>query len=216
LILELTFFKSIRYNDCLVAVKVNFGFDIEVHNEGQGLAATLYTFRVHGREDNEFNRFYADPKVQEAPDFPYVMQRLERMLEWRGLYHPQAEYASNPKGYFRDEGDGASALWAPLSAEDREDLAPPYPSLRLYCFRIDYGVLPDWMNVGPCEIIVAGNGGVKDVPHPSDDPQLHQALGEIKYVRRRLKTRLDFEQVSVSSDGLTLEGDLSFEPEFRA
>lgn len=56
-------------------------FEIIPYPQGEGEGGTLYTYHVSGRTDNEHDRFLTDPVIKEAPDFPIVRDRLQRMIE---------------------------------------------------------------------------------------------------------------------------------------
>lgn len=102
-----------------------------------GKAATLYTYTFTDEKDqiSEYEKFfYKFENVDNLQwDFDVIDQRIERILE------NGAEDA-----HFRQEGKAVKALPFETSL------------LRLYCYRIDVGIL------------ILGNGGIKK---PNTDPQ---------------------------------------------
>jgi hypothetical protein len=166
--------------------------------DGEGECASLYSIIIGKSSKDEFTRFLEKPAHRAAPDFPPLVDRIYRSLDELGLYHAQADFGAYR--WFRDEGDGVSALWAPIPKADRENLSEPFPSLRLYCFREE-------------NILIAGGGGIKRTRRPDDDPLLDAPFRQIKHVRKRLAERLNDETVRIVDDGFELEGDLTFPPE---
>ena len=181
---------------------MNFPFRIELYKEGD--YATIYTFRIEGEEISELDRFLGDEVVRNSPDFHSLLDRLKRLTDELGLYHPQSDFGADrwfrDESNLRDHDDDACALWAPIPVEDRRRLKKPYPSLRLYCFRLE-------------RMLIVGGGGVKRTQRPEDDPHLNRQLRALKYVMKRVKRRLSEGGLSIVEDGFILEGDLEFESE---
>lgn len=111
---------------------MNFRFKVVLDADGEGDYATLYSFVVNDNDIDELSRFLTDETYKACPDFPILVDRIDRMLDERGLNHPQSDFGRDR--WFRDEGDQVSALWAPIPDEDTKHLKEPYPALRLYCF----------------------------------------------------------------------------------
>lgn len=177
---------------------MNFRFEVVLDTDGEGDYATLYSFLVGDRPIHELSLFLTNAEHGQVPDLNPLADRLVRARDELGLYHGQSDFG--PYRWFRDEGDGVSALWAPIPYEDRATMREPYPSLRLYCFRLEH-------------MLIVGNGGVKKTKSVFQDPELERALKDIKYVRQRLKRRLEEGTVRIVEDGFLLEGDLLFEAE---
>jgi len=142
-----------------------------LYPEGEGDYATLYTYRIAGNEQAELDRFLDDPGVLRNPDYNVLVDRIWRMLDELGLYHRQSDFGASrwfrDESSFRDPEDEACALWAPIPAEDRADLVPPYPSLQLYCFRLE-------------QMLIVDNGVVKRTLRDEDDPELTRKLRPVE------------------------------------
>lgn len=189
---------------------MNFPFELILCEEGD--YATLYSFRIldhEGRyvdeEHTEFDGFCEDPEVREAPDFDPLLVRLDDCLDRLGLYARDDPHSMRtwfrPENDYRDPDDTCCALWAPIPSADLRDLGlqPPFPTLRLYGFRLE-------------QMLIAGCGGVKrdlELHKPINAP-LKNALDRVQHVQRRLRERLRDGSVRVAERGFLLQGDLSF------
>lgn len=181
---------------------MSFAFTLELQDEGDW--ATIYSFRKDGDTRSEIEKFWAKPDVQRAPDHDALRVRLyEDVLHRHNFTHPSC--FQGPYRWFRAEShatdpDGihAEALWAPIPVRDRKHLTEPYPSLRLYCFRI-------------AQILVVGNGGVKEDARTQDNPETDAAWNDIRSVMRRVHERIEWHGIlEVVEDGYLLSGDLDF------
>jgi len=182
---------------------MSFAFTLEIHDEGD--YATICSFRKEGEEQSEIEKFWAKPAVQQAPDHDALQTRLYEavLYDWnfthRSCFH-------GPSRWFRDEShatdpDGvyAEALWAPIPVKDRKHLTKPYPSLRLYCFRIE-------------QILIVGNGAVKEDERTQDNSETDAAWNDIRYVMKRVHERIEWgNSLSIIENGYLLSGDHSFE-----
>jgi len=182
---------------------MSFAFTLEHHDGDVGDRATIYSFRKEGEEQNEIEKFWAKPDVQNAPDHDPLRIRLYREVleEWnfghRSCYHGDDRW-------FRDESLGSDhddlyteALCARIPAKDRRHLTKPYPALRLYCFRLD-------------RVLIAGNGGVKEDQRIQDDPELEAAWNDVRYVMQRVHERTMQGRLRLIDDGFDLSGELDF------
>ena len=191
---------------------MNRPFRILPYREGD--AATLYTVQVEGRPDTETELFRRSRDVLAAPDFPRLDQRLTQCYQSKGLYHAKADQGWDR--YFRYEGDGCSALWAPIPREDLATLPDPPPTLRLYGFRIDRRTLGncryvlDDLGFLASPIAVFCRGGVKTEASPQVCQNVAGPFAEAHHIMRRLVERIDDGSVWITDDGFELEGDLDF------
>ncbi len=191
-------------------MQVNTAFDIRLYEEGE--FATFYAIQLAGSDQNELDRFLMDPDVEDAPDYDRLVDRLDRILDKLGPYDRRMDVGYGKQGWLRDEGDGTSALWAPIPAEDKRHLRAPYPSLRLYCFRVDRVAVGHHENA---PILIAGHGGIKAKLelHVPENAHLLDALNHVKHAKERLKRRLQEGTVRVVENGFLLKGNLEFESE---
>jgi len=133
------------------------------------------------------------------------------VLDAHNFHHSKCFHG--PDRWFRDESSAADpndlhaeALCAKIPAKDRARLSKPYPSLRLYCFRKD-------------KVLVAGNGGVKEVQRVQDDDVLESAWNDVRYVMKRVHERLQTGAITLRHEyddgyvetGFVLNGNLYFE-----
>ena len=195
---------------------MNFGFDIEPVPGGDGDCATLYTYRIGGDTQPAFDDFMNTPEITGAPDFNRLLVRLARIRDEIGLYDRRIDHY--PERWLRDEGDHASALWAPIPVEVRSQYPNPPPSLRLYCFRLDNHLHLDYdgNEQRRAPIIVLGNGGIKETRQPCDKQasRVCQAFRSIKYVRAQFDRGFDEKSIQIVEGGFELEGDLHFIPAY--
>jgi hypothetical protein len=195
---------------------MGFGFELELLDD-KGAYATLYSFRKTGEDFTELEKFWQKTDVQNAPDHHNLRRRLYRdVLERHNFSHFKC--FQGPDRWFRAEGDAtdpvgmnAEALCADIPAEDRAKLSKPYPRLRLYCFR-------------KCQVLVAGNGGVKEDQQIRDDPELLGAWNDVRHVMKRVHKRLQRGAITQKYEyddgyvetGFVLTGNLYFEaPDYR-
>ena len=180
----------------------------------EGQHATLYTVRVDGRPDTETELFSQRPEVRAAKEFHPLERRRHAFCGREHLYHRHAD--ADPHRWFRDEGDGCSALCAPIPSEDEDVRSGTTSVLRLYCFRLDREALKDHLHLlDPADgrnlpIAVFCGGGLKTTLQPRDCPNVAASFNEMKHVKRRLVERLSTGDVRISEDLYELEGDLSF------
>jgi hypothetical protein len=182
---------------------MSFAFDLKIQDEGS--YATIYSFRKEGEERTEIEKFWAKPDVQQAPDHDALRTRLYVDVLHRHNFTHESCFHGKYR-WFRDESDPADpedvraeALCAPIPAKDRKNLPEPYPSLRLYCFR-------------KRQILIAGNGGVKEVRRQQDDPELLAAWNDLRYVMRRVHERIEWERtLEIVEDGYLLDGNRHFD-----
>lgn len=174
---------------------MNIPIKVALFEGGERDFATLYSFIVGDNPMDELTRFLTNETYQHAPDFDPLVDRINRSLDELGLVHRQAYFGRDR--WYRDEGHDVSALWAPIPVADRKHLKKPFPSLRLYCFRLDH-------------ILIVGYGGIKRTQRSHEDPVLRKALREVKHIRRLLSERIDAGTVQIVEDGFLLDGDLNF------
>jgi len=156
-----------------------------LYDSGKGDA--LYTFRHLDRDENELDRFLADPDVQNNPDFNRLVERLRK-----GVDHGRGFR----RHWFRNESP-VEALFAPYPRDEKEALETPYPpALRLYCVR-------------RIDIVLVGYGGVKTTRTYQQDDRLERAVNELEYVDHCLQDRLNADRIWYTYDAL-LGGNLTF------
>ena len=184
---------------------MSFAFTLEEHAGQPGDFATIYTFQKEGEEQSEIEKFWAKPYVQQAPDHDALRTRLyeDVLKEWNFTHRScfQGKFR-----WFRNEGDAtdpegmhAEALWAPIPEKDRKHLSEPYPSLRLYCFRME-------------QLLFVGNGGVKETARPEQDAELRAALQDVRVVMKRVHERIKWTASgNMVERGYLLDGDHHFE-----
>lgn len=92
---------------------MNFSFKIELLKIG--LKSTLYTIRLEGEKENEFENFLLDPEINSSPHFQPLLVRIDEIADKLGCQ----DYLFKLK---------ESKFSDPVVALSREDL-------RLYCCR---------------------------------------------------------------------------------
>ncbi len=205
---------------------MSFAFTLKEHAGQPGDCATLYSFQKEGEERTEIEKFWDKTEVEQAPDHDELRARLyEDLLETAWWDNPNLR--SGDFSWFRNESRRgnhtlpyAEALWAPIPAEDLEDLPKPPPSLRLYFFQI---MRPQRRRRGrqpqDTQIFVFGNGGLKDFDSfdevgkqdDSQKEQLLRALKDVRYVMNRVHERIGHEKtLEIVDNGYLLEGKKEF------
>lgn len=189
------------------------GFPFTLYKDHVGDKVTVYSFRIESSDRMEVESFWEKEQVAAAPDRDNLYSRLYYDVGDRWNFsHPDCTQGQGKAGWFRGESTKSpknwdsphvEALWAPIPLKDRKHLKSPFPSLRLYCFRLK-------------NMLIVGNGGVKDVPRTQDSPELLSAQKDVKYVIDRVYERIEFERtLKVVDDGdlpdSLLKGDLQFD-----
>ena len=54
---------------------MNLSFKIELYYSGK--KSTLYTIRINGEKENEFDKFLNNPEIKSSPEFGQVLQRIK-------------------------------------------------------------------------------------------------------------------------------------------
>ena len=191
-----------------VAIKVNTGFDIVPVPGGNCDFVTLYTYRLVDEDKTALDDFLNATEVKQAPDLNRLLGRLERMKDELGIYDKRVN------SWLRDEGNGTSALWAPIPEDVKGRYPKPPPGLRLYCFRFDeheYTCEGEVFRHAP--ILLLGNGGVKRTRRLYDDKasRVYKAHREIRQIRKAVNGRFEEGGIWITDEGFTLKGNLRFE-----
>jgi len=92
---------------------VNFSFKIELLKAG--IKSTLYSIKLNGEEENEFDKFLLDPEVCSSPHFEPLLERIDDIADRLGC---QDQFFKLQESKFYDP---VVALWR--------------DNLRLYCCR---------------------------------------------------------------------------------
>lgn len=188
---------------------MGFPFSLKMHHAGDRVS--VYSFQKDIHECPEIERFWSKNEVSTAPD----RENLEIRLYYDVADDHNFSHRNCFSGrfrWFRDEATpgptnwdkpGVEALWALIPQKDLKNLTPPYPSLRLYCFRIE-------------KVLIVGNGGVKDVGRTHESRELLAAQRDVQYVLDRVYDRITFDRtLSIVNDGeledCLLDGDLEFD-----
>jgi len=192
---------------------MRFEFDLVEHAGQVGDYATIYSFRKGGEDRTEIEKFWAKSEVQQAPDHDNLRIRLyQDILEEHNFSHTSC--FRGQARWFRAQADAtdpggvyAEALCASIPAQERKQLTKPYSRLRLYCFRIE-------------QILVAGNGGVKDFgrvgdvgkQHDESKKTLKRALQDVRFVMQCVHKRIKWgDSLDLADNGFLFDGDLHFD-----
>ncbi len=146
-----------------------------------GTMATVYTVLLDGDETSLFDYFLSE-NAEKYPD--EVQSILKRLREIGSSTGAREKFFKHDEGI---PGDGVCALY--------DD---PDSHLRLYCIR--YGSVA----------IILGGGGPKEVRAWQDDPKLEMEAREMIDLSASIITRISNGELSWSSDGAKLLGDLAF------
>lgn len=142
-------------------------------------AAEIYSIRMDGERDSEFNKFLIlyrsseDPYIQD--DFLRIAEAIKKISEDGAL-----------ERNFRVEGNFSDRVYAiPLSILRRDK--SKHGTLRLYCLRISD------------RLLILGGGGVKTTDTYEEDAVLSEAVRLLQEVDRKLMA-LDQEGTDIEKD----------------
>jgi hypothetical protein len=151
--------------------------NVELLESSAGDLASLYVIRFEGEEINEYFKFL--DKYEENKKYRWEFDVIERRIELIARFGAEDEH-------FRPEGKGLKAL-----PSDKNAL------LRLYCYRIDAGVL------------ILGNGGVKNRnSDPAKNklkhfPELFRHANTIRAVGHHIERELQTGKVTRTANKLS-------------
>lgn len=145
-----------------------------------GAKASIYSILTETRKGTFLDHFIEEHRKDFMQDMISILGRLRSMGNTVGAIDP----------FFKlDEGlEWNDLVCAVYDIPDKH--------LRLYCIRLNES------------IVIAGNGGPKNVRAWQHDPRLKRAVYEMMHYSKIIRTRLNEGTLRIAANGLKLEGNL--------
>jgi hypothetical protein len=145
-----------------------------------GSKASIYSILTEARTGTFLDHFIEEHRKDFMQDLISIMGRLRSMGNTVGAID----------SFFKlDEGlEWNDLVCAVYDIPDKH--------LRLYCIRLNE------------QIIIAGNGGPKNVRAWQDDPRLKREVHEMMHYSKIIRVKLNDGTLKIAANGLRLEGNL--------